>query len=117
MRVPLGTVIEDLDHEVEALSRMVREQVDPRPAEGTGREKIVLQVFFDTEVKVNVDGQTTVGFLAQILLRREEGIQCDGDQKVLKVARRGSAVEARKEDVAELLGDGIAVASLPDPPT
>lgn len=56
MRVPLGTVIEDLDQEVEALSRMVREQVDSRPPEGTGREEIMAQVFLDAEVKVNVVG-------------------------------------------------------------
>ena len=56
MRVPVGTVIEDLDQKSSALSRMVREQVDPRAAEGTGREEIVAQVFLDAEVKVNVDG-------------------------------------------------------------
>ncbi|MNT97508.1 hypothetical protein D3C72_2398500 [compost metagenome] len=56
MRVPLGTVIEDLDQEVEALSRMVREQVDPWPPEGTGREEIMAQVFLDAEEEVNVDG-------------------------------------------------------------
>ena len=56
MRVPLDTVIEDLDQEVEALSRMTCEQGDPRPSEGTGREKIVVQVFLDAEVEVNVAG-------------------------------------------------------------
>jgi hypothetical protein len=56
MRVPLGTVIEDLDQEVEALSRMVCEQVDPRPPEGTGREEIMAQVFLDAEEELNVDG-------------------------------------------------------------
>src|SRR5690554_667532 len=56
MRVPLGTVTEDLDQEVEAFSRMVRKQIYPRPPKGTSREEIMVQVFFDAEVKVNVDG-------------------------------------------------------------
>ena len=35
---------------------MVREQVDPGPPEGTGREEIVAKVLLDAEVKANVDG-------------------------------------------------------------
>src|SRR3569623_1772984 len=50
MRLPLRTMIEDLDLELIPLSRLVCEQVDPWPPEGTGRDKIVVQVFLDTEV-------------------------------------------------------------------